>query len=132
MMALRGGLCDMIPKDIEEFIQTYIPSVWTLELLLLMRRHPAASWGVEALNRELRSSALVVTGALATLIAAGLVVEDTQGSYVYRPARAELVALLDRLADTYARLPLAVTRAILAAPNDKIRIFADAFRIKKD
>jgi hypothetical protein len=122
----------VIPEDVLQFIQTSIPSVWTLELLLLMRRFAARAWSAQTLNSELRSSMLIITSGLAALIAAGLVLEQAEGSYCYRPARPELGDLVDRLASAYAEYPFAVTQAILAAPNDKIRNFANAFRIKKD
>lgn len=122
----------VISDDLLQFIQTFVSSVWTLELLLLMRRSPDRSWSAEALNEELRSSSLIVANGLAALIAAGLVLEEATGGYCYRPVRPTLGELVDRLAATYAEFPFAVTQAILTTPNDKIRIFADAFRIKRD
>jgi hypothetical protein len=120
----------VIEEDVLHFIQTSIPSVWTLELLLLLRGSERA-WSAEALVRELRASALIVANGLASLAAAGLVLAQDGGTFSYRPARADLVALVDRVAAAYAEFPFAVTQAILAAPHDKIRTFADAFRIKK-
>jgi hypothetical protein len=124
----------VIPDDVLHFIQASIQSVWTLELLLLMRRALDRAWTAPALIAELRSSTLVVANGLAALLAAGLIIEETEGCFVYRPARAELGEVVDRLAAAYADFPFAVTQAILSAPNDKIRTFADAFRIrtKKD
>jgi len=122
----------VIPEDVLQFIHSTIASVWTLELLLLLFRNPSSSWSAESLNRELRASALVVADGLAALTAAGLVVEESPGLYRFQPARPEIGALLHRLAEVYAEFPFAVTQAILAAPNRKIRTFADAFRIKKD
>ena len=122
----------VISDELLQFIRTSVSSVWTLELLLLMRRSPDRAWTTDALNGELRSSSLIVANGLAALTAAGLVIEDANATYCYRPARPELGVLADQLAAAYAEFPFAVTQAILAAPNDKIRIFADAFRIKKD
>jgi len=120
------------PNDVLHFVQAFVPSVWTLELLLLMRREPARAWTAAMLLAELRSSTLIVANGLATLLAAGLIVEEAEGRYLYQPARAELGEMVDRLAAAYRDFPFAVTQAILSAPNDKIRIFADAFRLKKD
>ncbi|MGH7088899.1 MAG: hypothetical protein ACREFQ_08360, partial [Stellaceae bacterium] len=58
--------------------------------------------------------------------------EEDRGTYRYQPARAELGATAERLAACYLETRYAVTQAILAAPNNQIRTFADAFRIKKD
>ncbi|HUK57806.1 MAG TPA: hypothetical protein VLV50_01150 [Stellaceae bacterium] len=122
----------MIPDDVKAFLQTSLPSVWTLELLLLMRRTPARVWSADELIRELRASALVVARACAALAAAGLAVEDEPGKFRYQPARPELAQMVERLAAVYVEFPFAVTQAILAAPSDKVRTFADAFRLKKD
>lgn len=122
----------MLPEDVAQFLRTSIPSVWTLETLLLMQRAAARVWNAQDLIRELKSSALVVAQALAALGATGLVLEEAPGEYRYQPARAELAELVERVAAAYAEFPFAVTQAILAAPSDKIRTFADAFRIKKD
>jgi hypothetical protein len=122
----------MIPEDVQQFIQTAIPSIWTLELLLLMRRHPTPTWTAEALNRELRASSLVVAAGLTTLIAAGLVVEEQPGLYGYNPARPNLAEMIDRLAAAAADFPFAVNQLILASPDKKLRTFANAFQIRKD
>jgi hypothetical protein len=122
----------VLPDDVTQFLQTSVPSVWTLEMLLLMRRAAARVWGADELNRELRGSALVVAQACAALAAAGLAVEEAPGRFRYQPARPELAEIVDRLAALYAEFPFAVTQAIIAAPRSNIRTFADAFRLKKD
>ena len=120
----------MLPDDVKNFLQTSVPSVWTLEMLLLLRRAPDRMWSAEELIRELRASALVVAQACAALSLAGLAVEESSGRYRFQPARPELARMVDRLAALYAEFPYAVTQAILAAPSTKIRTFADAFRFR--
>ena len=119
-----------MPADLAAFIQTAIKSVWALELLLLLRRDAAKRWSIDALIQELRASTAVVVAGLAALSAAGLA-EESDSRFRYRAATPELDALAQRLEQTYAQFPIAVTNAILAAPDDKMRIFADAFRLKK-
>jgi hypothetical protein len=130
--SLQKKVRAVISDDVLHFLQSFLPSVWTLEVLLLMRRAPAQGWTAQRINAELRASTLIVSNALAALIAAGLVVEDADALFCYRPVRAELGTLVDRLAMAYTETPFAVTQAILASPNEKIRTFADAFRVKKD
>jgi hypothetical protein len=122
----------MLPQDLLDLIGSSIPSVWTLEILILLHRGSARSWSAADINREVRGSALVVANALAALSAAGLVLEESPGAFRYSPARPELASTVDRLTLAYAEMRFAVTQAILAAPNAKIRTFADAFRLKKD
>lgn len=120
----------MLSEDVLRFIRTTIRSVWALELLLLLRRDPARAWTVKALIRELRGSAGIVAGAMTELEAAGLVAA-ADGAFRYQPASPELDALVAATAAAYTEYPVAVTQAIFTAPSDKIRLFADAFRIKK-
>lgn len=120
----------MLSEDVLRFIRTSIRSVWALELLLLLRRDAARSWNVAALIRELRGSAGIVAGAMTELQAAGLVA-SADDAFLYQPASPELDALVAATAAAYAEYPVAVTQAIFTAPSDKIRLFADAFRIKQ-
>jgi hypothetical protein len=118
--------------EVKEFIANCVRSVWALELLLLLRRDERRSWTVEELTAELRSSAFVVADVLATFRQAGLVAEDADGRFRYAPAASHLDRAVEQLATAYASKPLAVSKEILAAGNDKIRSFADAFKLKKD
>jgi hypothetical protein len=122
----------VLSEQLLRFIQASIKSVWAVEVLLLLRRDAARSWRVEDLTRELRSSLLIVADALMSFKALGLVDEDAERLYRYRPATPELDDLVSELAKAYAEAPVAVTETIFSAPDRKLRLFADAFRLKKD
>ena len=95
-----------------------------------MRREPGEGWGLADLVQELRSSETAVGDGLAGLQISGLVARDSDGRYRYAPASPELERLSTRIEALYATKPLAVAKAIMTAPNDKLRIFADAFKLK--
>jgi hypothetical protein len=116
-------------EDVYHFIRDSIGSVWALELLLLLRRSNETLWLPDELVRELRSSDTVVAEALGRLAASGLVAE-TDGRFAYRPASGSLSAMVEELQRIYATKPVTVIKAIMAAPNEKLRIFSDAFRLK--
>jgi hypothetical protein len=122
----------VLSETLLRFIQTSIKSIWAMEVLLLLRRDAARSWRVEDVTRELRSSLLIVADALMSFKALGLVGEDAERLYRYQPATPELDALVAELAKAQAEAPVAVTEAIFSAPDRKLRLFADAFRLKKD
>jgi hypothetical protein len=122
----------VFPEDVKAFIGSCIRSVWALELILFMRRNSSRSWSIDALTAELRSSTFVISEVLATFRQAGLVAEEPDGTFRYAPASSHIDRVVDQLASAYATKPLAVSREILSAGNDKIRTFADAFRLKKD
>jgi hypothetical protein len=121
----------VLPDELERFIRNRIRSVWALELLLLLAAEPDRAWSEDDANRALRGSAGLVRSTLGALVQAGLLAFEGE-QYVYRPATPELRQRVEQLAEAHAARPLAVVQAILDAPNDRIRSFADAFRVRKD
>jgi DNA-binding IclR family transcriptional regulator len=114
------------------FARNTIRSVWALELLLLLHRHPARRWSSAELVRELRSSEAVLLPCLETLKAAGLVGEEEKGRFGYIAANPELDAMTEGLARIYATSPIALAKAIMRAPNEKLALFSDAFKFRDD
>jgi DNA-binding IclR family transcriptional regulator len=119
-------------EELQGFIRANLRSVWELELLLLMSREPSRAWGVDELNRELRGSISLVSEILGKLERVGVVAEAGDGAYRYDPKTPELARIVAQLERDYAARPLAIVRAILDAPNEKIQTLADAFKVKKD
>lgn len=122
----------MIPESVLRLIHSSIKSAWALELLLLMRRHAARSWSIDALTAELRSSPSLVASILIGFAKADLVREQPDGSYRYAPGTADLDDTVRQLDAVNAERPLAVIKAIISAPNDKLTSFVDAFKLRKD
>jgi hypothetical protein len=122
----------MLPSNVDRFLRGSLRSVWELELLLLLRRQRTRLWTGDELVRDLRASILIVSDALDTLQKAGLVSKNMNDQYQYWPIAPELDQLVADVASAYASSPVAVTQAILSAPSSSVRIFADAFKIKKD
>ncbi|HLI21753.1 MAG TPA: hypothetical protein VKV32_11575 [Stellaceae bacterium] len=122
----------MLRPNVDRFLRGSIRSVWDLELLLLFQKHRARLWTVDELVRDLRASVLIVGDALDALQKAGLVAKNANDQYQYWPISPELDQTVEAVAAAYASSPVAVTQAILSAPSSSVRIFADAFKIKKD
>lgn len=122
----------MIPDHLSAFVRTTIKSVWALDLLVLLRNTPAQSWTVVALNDRLRASTSLVDEILSSFTRQGLVVTEPGGTYRYAPANAEIEAMAAELTRLYGERPVSVIKGIMSAPNDKLRSFVDAFRLKKD
>jgi hypothetical protein len=119
----------MVPDlDLVTFIRRSIPSVWALDVLLLVRRAPARSWSTQELVGELRASDAVVMGALAGLQREGLVAQGEDGRFRFAPAAELLEDLTVALAQAYAERPVAVINAIVAT-DAKLQTLADAFRL---
>ena len=112
------------------FITSSFRSVWALELLLLLKREER-SWRPAELVTAMRASELVISKALASLVAAGLVSHEDDG-VVYLPVNEEVSALVDRTETLYAARPDAVRRAIVSKSIGGLTAFADAFKLRKD
>jgi hypothetical protein len=118
-------------SDLIEFVETSFGSVWSLELLLLLFRNPQRNWTPDELVNELRSSEVVVAQSIERLVAAGLALAEKDGSVRYGPASPEQNGLVAQLEEEYRRKPAAIRRLILLNPVEKLRTFADAFKLKK-
>lgn len=121
----------MTPSDdLSRFITSSFPSVWSLELLLLLKRD-RRPWTREELIDALRASDLVVTGAIQSLVAGGLASVGDEGA-VYMPVPESVGELVDSADELYARMPDTVRRMIVTSAASGIAAFADAFRLRKD
>jgi hypothetical protein len=115
--------------EIAQFIHAYIPSVWALELLLLLRADPARRWSPGELLKELRASTKLVDENLAHFERHGLALKDEAGWH-FAPASAHLESLAAELAALYRERPMH-TIGLIARP-DPLQSLANAFRIKRD
>jgi DNA-binding IclR family transcriptional regulator len=119
-----------LPEPVAALIRAAITSIWALELLLLVKGRPDQAWTVEQLVRELRGSFPLITDLAITLHRAGLLMQEGE-AFRYRPANEALRSAADALERLSSEKPMAIRQAILAAPHDKVQVFADAFRIKR-
>lgn len=118
-------------EDLARFIAASFRSVWSLELLLLLKREGGLH-SREELIGALRGSELVVSQALEGLVSAGLATVDERGSASYLPISPDVAQLVDQAEDLYSRKPDAVRRTIVAASAPGLTAFADAFRLRRD
>ena len=120
----------MNEDEVLGFVHTDIGSVWALELLLFLKRSANRNWQVGELVVELRSSSMAVAQALDRLQAAGFVNENSPGTYSFEPRSSRhrnMAADIERLS---AQKPMALIKAIAEIPNEKLRNFSNAFKLK--
>ena len=118
-------------QELASFIRSSFRSVWAIELMLQLKRHPRA-WSTAELVEALRASDLVVASGLHSLMAAGLAVEEERGMARFAPASPDIENLAEATERLYAKKPDAVRRLIIAAASDGLAAFADAFRLRRD
>lgn len=116
-------------SEIAQFIRDYIPSVWALELLLLLHADPHRHWTNGELVRELRASTKVIAENLCRFERHGLALNNENG-WCFAPANPMLAAMTARLAQLYKERPMS-TISLIVRP-DVLQSLADAFRIKRD
>lgn len=122
-----------VPEDARRLVASRITSVEQLEILLLLRRERERSWTAADVAEELRSSESSANKRLADLQKGGLIeATSTSAAYRYAPAADWLGKAVDSLADLYAESPYRVIDLIFAKPIDDLRVYADAFRYRKD
>ncbi len=117
-------------NDLLRFIGSGFRSVWSLELLLLIKSEPR-SWSRSELISTLRASELVVNKAVDELLAGGLLSIEG-GGVRYLPATDDIAHHVKAVERLYAARPDAVRRAIVSSAASGATAFADAFRLRKD
>lgn len=105
-----------------------------LEILLLLYGKKDRAWSSEDIARELRVDAAWVESQLGTLCTNGVLncASTKPTTYQYQPRTAELDQAVAGLSEAYADRRVTVISMIFSKPIDKLRSFADAFRIRKD
>jgi hypothetical protein len=121
-----------ISSQLADFIRGAFPSVWTLELLLLLKGEPGRAWTRGELVEKLRGSEPIVVQGLAALVAGGLVATEDNEKVRYAPASADVERLVEETARQYAKRPDAVRRIIVFAGQTGLQAFSEAFKLRGD
>jgi hypothetical protein len=112
------------------FVRSSIPSIWALELLLLLRRAAPGHLTREELVQHLRATPMLIDRLLAQLTSAGLLRANETGAVRFECSSPQLDAMCEALALAADERPIALRDAIISMPRDKLRDFSDAFRFK--
>ena len=123
-----------VPESVRDFVLAYIDSVVQLEMLLLLMRGKKR-WTATEVARELRIDPEGAAGQLAELTQKGLLTPTNSSAemgYQYAPSSRRLRELMDGLERAYEDRRVSIISLIYSKPSDTIRVFADAFRIRKE
>jgi hypothetical protein len=121
-----------LPVDVRSFLVERVHSLLTLDLLLLMRADPARRWSLNDLSRELRCGQDWLNAELPALVQQTLVREAEPGTFSYNPSNMPADSILGWLANAYPQWRFSIIQAIYGRPDDPVRSFADAFRLRKE
>lgn len=124
-----------LPEDVKRLLREHIYSVEQLEILLFLRSNPEEAFDARAVHDQLRTSETSAAARLLDLSERGFLQALTtqQGtSFRYAPNTDWLAATTDRLAHAYAERRYRVMELVFSKPIENLRVFADAFRFRKD
>ena len=127
-------MSDGIPDNVRALIIERIGSVLELEILLLLHAQSTRQWTAPEIAAELRIDPNWAEGQLQDLCGKGLVHCEAgdPSIYMFAPRSKELRAAVDALVPVYAERRVTVVTLIFSKPVDKLKTFADAFRIRKE
>jgi hypothetical protein len=122
---------NQIPPDVRDFVRREIKSLFQLEVLLLLHRKPERTWTLKEISQELGIDPEITETQVTRLEELGLIqiAQTTPTSYVYGPQDQNDAITIDRLAKAYDQQRVGVFSLILSESNNRIRRFAEAFRL---
>lgn len=120
-----------VPDTVRALIAERIDTIPELEALLLLRQTREQSWSADEAGQRLYVSPAVAAHILSAMTERGLF-KRVLGRYQYGPETNELDASVALLAECYSKQLIAVTNIVHAKPSAGVRLFAEAFRLRKD
>ena len=121
-----------VSAELVRFIRDHVTSVEQLEILLLLRRDPSREWSAAQVSEEIRTGLSSAQERLRDLLAQGMLVSSGAECYRYAPRAPDDDQLIAQLAGFYEQQRHTVINLIFSRPLERIRVFARAFRLRKD
>lgn len=120
-----------IPEDIREFLLDCIETVSQLELLLVIYQFKDKKWSAATVSRELRTNPSMAAKQMETLSSKGILKKEDD-LFSYSPDSELTHHKVEKLFELYHERPVAIVTFIFTKPEEKLKGFADAFKLKKD
>ena len=121
-----------LPPEVVAFLDEHIFSVTQLEVLLLACEATPEGYTAEQLSRLARVPERSLTPWLDAFVERRLLTCSDDGRYGPAELEADEAAVLDAVADCFARRRVTLSRHVYASGEDPAQRFADAFRFRKD
>lgn len=120
-----------LPKKSSRFLGLYISSVAELETLLLLYRDPSQSWNPQTVSAVSRMPETSTQEILERLASKKLLKTTGKENYGFPFEDEELRAVVGEISDLFETYRTSVIERIYSS-DEKIKLFADSFLIKKD
>ena len=127
---MRPGMA--VSEGLRTFLQQRLTSMEQIEVVLLLRKEPARSWTAPEVSAALRTAPESAAMRLFLLASSGMIAFEPAGlpRYRYAGEDRETDGLLQELAEVLA-VDRGAIAALVGAPPDPLRSFADAFKLKR-
>jgi len=119
-------------EEVLAFVHSELGSVWALELLIFLQNNPDNTFRLEELVLRLRSSSLAIAQGLARLKDNGFAEEAADGTYHFAPRSPRHLQMATAIQSISVEKPMTLIKAIAEIPNNQLRNFSDAFKIRDD
>jgi predicted ArsR family transcriptional regulator len=121
-----------IPREVKDFLSKNITSIEQLEILLLVFRNTAKTWQLGEIAQPLGIQTDAAENCLQTLVERGLVQKHASVKQYQATVSEELYRRVATVAKTYSERRITMINFIFSRHLDRIRAFADSFKLKKD
>lgn len=121
-----------IPREVKDFLSKNITSIEQLEILLLVFRNTAKTWQLAEIAQTLGIQLDATENCLQKLSERGLVQKQASLMQYQATANDELYRRITDVAKTYSERRITMINFIFSRHLDRIRAFADSFKLKKD
>ena len=112
---------------------TRVDSLEMMQVLFVLHDQQNRTWSSQEITADLGLDEAAVSGALVRLRQRGLLAVEMADDAKYRyAASGDLAEAVDQLRQCYRTRPLELAALIAARPQQRLRLFADAFRLRKD
>ena len=118
-----------ISKELKRFIRERIQTVPRLEVLLLLHQHRHGALTLAEVEEELGLENGAAEEQLIALESNDLIVQTKECRYKYQPLSSSAESMVDQLAANYAKQRVPILSMILSEHDDRIRVFAEAFKV---
>jgi DNA-binding MarR family transcriptional regulator len=120
-----------LPESVEGLIATRIESLEAMQVLFLLRDRPDRTFTAREVAESLALDDVSVSRQLIQLRQRGLLAVEMSDDASYRyAASGELASAVDELRECYVSRPLDLAALIANRPQVRLRLFADAFRLR--
>jgi hypothetical protein len=125
---------DEIPERQKRFLSRYIDTVGKLEILLLLFETKPKDWTPLAVSEKLHCGLQSAKTQLKALAQSQLLTfsENNEPQYHFQTFSPDLHSDVQAIAKLYHERRTSVIEFIYASPVEKIKTFANAFKIRKD